>query len=176
MGKLTVRGIEVHRPKAGEYKVIVDRGLHLRIAPDGRKTWLVRYVVDGKQIQARLPPSYGTLARVSCRSRTRHQKTAASKRSLATSSRSAQKKKSLRRLASHELPKTRSRRSGQCSAGPARGNHGSLLVDGNPADLVERGHVVPQGYVTVIRDRTLCSEKIRKLGRAWLFPARLSAA
>ena len=50
------------------------------------------------------------------------------------------------------------------------------LVDGNPADLVELGHVVPQGYVTVIRDRTLCSEKIRKLGRAWLFPARLRAA
>ena len=54
MGKLTVRGIEAHRPRAVEYKVIVDRGLPLRIAPDGRKTWLVRYAADGKQIQARL--------------------------------------------------------------------------------------------------------------------------
>ena len=39
----------------------------------------------------------------------------------------------------------------------------SLLVDGNPADLVELRHVVPQGYVTVIRDRTLCAEEIREL-------------
>ncbi|HEV7575493.1 MAG TPA: Arm DNA-binding domain-containing protein, partial [Caldimonas sp.] len=59
MSKLTVRGIEALRPKAVEYKVLVDRGLHLRIAPDGRKTWHVRYVVDGKQIQARLTPPYG---------------------------------------------------------------------------------------------------------------------
>lgn len=39
----------------------------------------------------------------------------------------------------------------------------SLLIDGNPADLVELRHVVPQGYVTVIRDRTLCAEEIREL-------------
>ena len=39
----------------------------------------------------------------------------------------------------------------------------SLLMDGNPADLVELRHVVPQGYVTVIRDRTLCAEEIREL-------------
>ena len=150
MGQLTVRRIEVHRPKAVEYKVIVDRGLHLRIAPDGRKTWLVRYVVDGKQIQARLPLPDGTLARVSCRS--------------------------LWRLASYEPPKTRSRRSGQCSTGPARGNHGSLLVDENSAGLVELRHVVPQSYATDIRDRTLSSEKIRELGRSWSFPAHLRTA
>ena len=39
----------------------------------------------------------------------------------------------------------------------------SRLVDGNPADLVELRHVVPQGYVTVIRDRILCAEEIREL-------------
>ena len=39
----------------------------------------------------------------------------------------------------------------------------SLLMDGNPADLVELRHVVPQGYVTVIRDRTLCAEEVREL-------------
>ena len=39
----------------------------------------------------------------------------------------------------------------------------SLLADGNPADLVELRHVVPQGYVTVIRDRTLCADEIREL-------------
>src|SRR5215831_2958999 len=59
MGKLTVRGIEALRPTGFEYKVGVDRGLHLRVAPDGRKTWHVRYVVHGKQIQARLPKAYG---------------------------------------------------------------------------------------------------------------------
>ena len=39
----------------------------------------------------------------------------------------------------------------------------ALLVEGNPADLVELRHVVPQGYTTVIRDRTLSPEEIREL-------------
>ena len=39
----------------------------------------------------------------------------------------------------------------------------SLLVDGNPADLVELRHVVPQGYATVIRERTLSPDEIRDL-------------
>ena len=59
MSKLTVRGIEALRPKGFEYKVAIDRGLHLRVATDGRKTWHVRYVVRGRQIQARLPKAYG---------------------------------------------------------------------------------------------------------------------
>ena len=50
----------------------------------------------------------------------------------------------------------------------------SLLVDGNPADLVELRHVVPQDYVTVIRDRTLCAEKIRELRD--VFSAAMEAA
>lgn len=33
----------------------------------------------------------------------------------------------------------------------------------HPADLVELRHVVPQGYTTVIRDRTLSAEEIREL-------------
>ena len=32
-----------------------------------------------------------------------------------------------------------------------------LLIDGNPADHVELRRLVPRGYVTVIRDRTLCT-------------------
>ena len=59
MPKLTVRAIEAAKPKMKEYKLTVDRGLYLRVAPDGVKTWLVRYVVDGKQRQARLPRPYG---------------------------------------------------------------------------------------------------------------------
>ena len=38
-----------------------------------------------------------------------------------------------------------------------------LLVDGNPADLVELRQVVPLGYAPVIRDRTLCATEIREL-------------
>lgn len=60
MAKLTVRGIEALKPKDVGYKVTADRGLYLRVAPDGTKTWLVRYVVAGNQIQARLPRPYGS--------------------------------------------------------------------------------------------------------------------
>ncbi|MGA0584135.1 MAG: tyrosine-type recombinase/integrase, partial [Castellaniella sp.] len=59
MAKLTVRAIEAAKPKDREYKLTVDRGLYLRVAPDGTKTWHVRYVVDGKQRQIRLPAPYG---------------------------------------------------------------------------------------------------------------------
>ncbi len=59
MAKLTVRSIEALKPKTAGYKVTADRGLYLRVAPDGSKVWLVRYVVNGKQIQARLPRPYG---------------------------------------------------------------------------------------------------------------------
>jgi len=60
MAKLTVRGIEALKPKDTGYKVTADRGLYLRVAPDGTKTWLVRYVVAGNQTQARLPRPYGS--------------------------------------------------------------------------------------------------------------------
>ena len=59
MAKLTVRAIETAKSKATGYKLTVDRGLYLRVAPSGEKVWLVRYVIDGKQIQARLPKPYG---------------------------------------------------------------------------------------------------------------------
>ena len=59
MTKLTVRAIQALKVKAMGYKVTVDRGLYLRIAPDGLKVWLVRYVINGKQIQVRLPRPYG---------------------------------------------------------------------------------------------------------------------
>lgn len=58
MPKLTVRGIEALRARPSSYKITVDRGLYLRVAPDGVKTWLVRYVIAGRQIQVRLPKPY----------------------------------------------------------------------------------------------------------------------
>lgn len=60
MAELTVRAIEAAKPKDKDYKLRADRGLHLLVATTGVKSWLVRYVVGGKQIQARLPRPYGT--------------------------------------------------------------------------------------------------------------------
>lgn len=61
MPLLTVRAIETHRAKAKPYKLTLDRGLQLRIAPDGVRTLLVRYSVKGSDVerQYRLPQEYG---------------------------------------------------------------------------------------------------------------------
>jgi hypothetical protein len=61
MPLLTVRAIDAHKPKAEPYKVSLDRGLQLRIAPDGRRTLLVRYTVKGTngERQHRLSQEYG---------------------------------------------------------------------------------------------------------------------
>src|SRR5580765_3355055 len=61
MPLLTWRAIEAYRPKAEPYKVTLDRGLQLRIAPDGKRTLLVRYTVKGSNTerQYRLPQEYG---------------------------------------------------------------------------------------------------------------------
>ena len=56
---VTSKSIESLKPKDKEFKVTVDRGLYLRVAPSGVKTWLVRYVVDGYQKQYRLPKPFG---------------------------------------------------------------------------------------------------------------------
>jgi hypothetical protein len=58
MGKLTVRAIENAKPRDKAYKLIDGDGLQLRIATDGKKTWLVRYVVNGFERQYRLPKLY----------------------------------------------------------------------------------------------------------------------
>ena len=59
MAKLTVRALDAAKPRAKPYKLTVDKGLHLRIATDGEKRWIVKYTVDGKQREARLPCPYG---------------------------------------------------------------------------------------------------------------------
>lgn len=56
---LTIKAIENAKPREREYKLTVDRGLYIRVAPNGIKTWLIRYVVDGKQKQSRLPEPFG---------------------------------------------------------------------------------------------------------------------
>ena len=61
MPLMTVRAVEAFRPKAEPYKITLDRGLQLRIAPDGKRTLLVRYTVRGSNTerQYRLPQEYG---------------------------------------------------------------------------------------------------------------------
>ena len=61
MPLLTVRAIDTHKPKPKPYKLTLDRGLQLRIAPDGARTLLVRYTVKGanEERQHRLPQEYG---------------------------------------------------------------------------------------------------------------------
>jgi len=61
MAALTVRMIEAIRPRDKPFKVTIDRGLHLRVAPDGRRTLLVRYTVKGypDERQYSLPREYG---------------------------------------------------------------------------------------------------------------------
>lgn len=59
MAKLTVRAIEAARPKAKPYKLTADTGLYIRVAISGEKRWIIKYVVNGKQREARLPKPYG---------------------------------------------------------------------------------------------------------------------
>ena len=59
MGNLTVKQIDNARPKDKPYKLTDGDGLQLRIATDGAKSWLVRYMLDGKERQYRLPELYG---------------------------------------------------------------------------------------------------------------------
>jgi hypothetical protein len=61
MPLLTVRAVEAHRPQTRPYKITLDRGLQLRVAPDGTRTLLVRYTVRGSNTerQYRLPQEYG---------------------------------------------------------------------------------------------------------------------
>lgn len=55
----TVKAIDALKPKEKEYKLTVEKGLSIRVATDGTKTWLIRYVINGKQTQTTLPKHYG---------------------------------------------------------------------------------------------------------------------
>jgi integrase len=56
----TIKAIETAKSKADEYKLTVDRGLYIRVAPSGVKTWLIRYVILGKQKQYTHSKPFGT--------------------------------------------------------------------------------------------------------------------
>ena len=61
MPALTARAIDAYKPKARSYKITIDRGVQLRIAPDGLRTILVRYTVKGTEDERQytLPLEYG---------------------------------------------------------------------------------------------------------------------
>jgi len=61
MAALSVRSIEAIKPRGRPFKVTIHRGLQLRVAPDGRRTLLVRYSVKGypDERQYSLPREYG---------------------------------------------------------------------------------------------------------------------
>jgi integrase len=56
MGKMTVQQLEALR--AGDWET-VDTGLQIRVNKTGVKTWIVLYVIHGKQREHRLPRPYG---------------------------------------------------------------------------------------------------------------------
>lgn len=61
MAALSVRSIEAIKPRDRPFKGSIDRGLQLRVAPDGRRTLLFRYTVKGSrdERQYSLPHDYG---------------------------------------------------------------------------------------------------------------------
>ncbi len=61
MPKMTVLQIEALKAQEKPYKKNVDTGLQIRVAANGVKTWIIRYVVAGHQRDYRLPKPWGHL-------------------------------------------------------------------------------------------------------------------
>jgi integrase len=59
MAKITAQQVAALRPTDKPQRVVVDTGLQLRIATSGVKTWVVRYIVNGRLRDYRLPKPYG---------------------------------------------------------------------------------------------------------------------
>nr|SPS05749.1 Integrase [Candidatus Nitrotoga fabula] len=56
---LTVKEIESLKPETKGYRKCVDQNLNIWVAPNGKKTWSVRYTVNGKQCFGTLPKPFG---------------------------------------------------------------------------------------------------------------------
>lgn len=61
MAKITAQQVASLRPSDKPQRVEVDTGLQLRIATNGVKTWVIRYVVAGRLRDYRLPKPYGAV-------------------------------------------------------------------------------------------------------------------
>lgn len=62
MAKTTVKQLEALKPRDKPYKVTVDTGLIIRVATNGIKSWIVQYVVDGKQREYPLPKRWAAIS------------------------------------------------------------------------------------------------------------------
>lgn len=60
MPLLTDRAIKTAKPKDKAYKLTVDRGLYINVPLTGKKTWLIRFMLNGKQHHITLPLPYGS--------------------------------------------------------------------------------------------------------------------
>ena len=60
MAKMTANQVAALKPKEKPYKQTVDTGLQLRVATNGVKTWVIQYVVSGRQRELRLARPFGT--------------------------------------------------------------------------------------------------------------------
>lgn len=58
MAKITAQQVAALKPRDKAYKLNVDTGLQIRISTSGAKTWIIQYVVDGRQRDMRLPKPY----------------------------------------------------------------------------------------------------------------------
>ncbi|WP_158935055.1 site-specific integrase [Burkholderia sp. S171] len=58
--KLSAMTFAKAKAKDKPYQITAGRGLRMRVAIDCTKTWLVRYHVDGKELQYRIPEPYGS--------------------------------------------------------------------------------------------------------------------
>lgn len=59
MAKITAQQVAALKPRDKPYKQNVETGLQLRVAVNGVKTWIVQYVVNGRQRDLRLSRPYG---------------------------------------------------------------------------------------------------------------------
>lgn len=59
MAKITAQQVAALRPTDKPQRVAIDTGLQLRIATSGVKIWVVRYIVNGRLRDYRLPKPYG---------------------------------------------------------------------------------------------------------------------
>lgn len=59
MAKMTVQQLDALKARDKPYKKAVDTGLQVRVATNGAKSWIVQYMVDGRQREYRLPRPWG---------------------------------------------------------------------------------------------------------------------
>lgn len=60
MAKITAQQVAALKPREKPYKQNVDTGLQIRVAVNGVKTWIIQYMINGRQRELRLSRPFGT--------------------------------------------------------------------------------------------------------------------